>query len=216
MTSIEGLNLDIKGDANQVDIDESSKFSRSRITVTGSNNKIKLGQALNYNNLILNLKGNNKTIAIEETGKNINGLKIVSIRGDNQIVTIGKNFSCGGLEIQMNDGDEALAIGNDCLFSWGLKMRTSDGHSIIDLETGQAINSPKNIEIGSHVWIGEDVKVLKGGKVPNNTVVGSFSVITKPFSEENTILAGTPAKIVKEGINWDREMPSKFNAKIKS
>jgi len=210
MKKIEGLNIQAE-DCNSIKIHDDCSFLDSKITVKGQGNVIEISKALVYRSLIINLQGNNKHITIQESSKNINNLKIVSIRGNNQTIFIGRNLSCGGLEIQMNDGDENLAIGEDCLFSWGIKMRTSDGHSVIDLSTGKAINLPKDINVGSHVWIGEDVRVLKGVKIPNNSIVGSYSVITKPFKEENTVIAGHPGKVVKYNVDWHREMPFRYN-----
>ena len=160
---------------------------------------------------MINIKGNNKKIVIANSRKNINGLKIVSIRGEGQIVKIGDNFSCGGMEIQMNDENETLTIGNNCLFSWGIKARTSDGHSIVDLNTDRAVNLPKDISIADRVWVGEDVSFLKGSKISSDSVVGSRSVVTKAFDKTNIVIAGFPAVIVKENIKWDRRRPSEYN-----
>lgn len=206
---MEYKNIEIinEGEGNLIKIESGTPFTSSRIHIRGNNNQILISKANSINKLFVNLKGNNKLLSIEETSKNINNLKFTSIRGSNQKLVIGKNFSCGGLEVQMNDGQETCIIGNDCLFSWGIKMRTSDGHSIIDLDTGKPLNLPKDIIIGEHVWVGEDAKFLKGAEISKNCVVGSYSVVTKKFSAENCIVAGIPASIVKKNINWDRRMP---------
>lgn len=210
MIEFSGLDLRID-EGNEIIIDENCNFVTSRIYVQGKGNRIIIDKALLHQSLFIKIRGDNKEIVIGETKKNIANLKIVSIRGEKQKVAIGKDFSCGGLEIQMNDGYENLIIGDDCLFSWGLKMRTSDGHSVVDIETGKAINLPKDIKVGNHVWIGEDVKLLKGVLIPNNTIVGSFSVVTKDFTQENTVIGGYPAKVLKENVSWDRRMPYEFN-----
>lgn len=210
-----GLNINSIGD-NHIEIDSNSKFETSRIFIDGNNNQVTLKNIRLLKNLFINLKGNNKKITIEKSNKIINNLKIVSIRGDEQIVDIGVDFSCGGCEVQMNDGNEKLSIGDGALFSWGIKIRTSDGHSIIDLSTNKAINFPADVTIGKHVWVGEDVKFLKGCTIPDNCVIGSGSIVTKSFAKncENTIIAGIPAKIVKKNITWDRKMPYEYNKKI--
>lgn len=198
-------------DGNELIIDPDCNFSLSRIFVQGENNSIIINKALMHQKLFINIKGDNKKIVLGESKKNIVDLKIVSIRGNNQTVSIGTDFSCGGCEIQMNDGNENLTIGDDCLFSWGIKLRTSDGHSVVDLKTLKAINLPKDVVIGDHVWVGEDVKFLKGSVIPNNSIVGSGSIVTKKFSEENVVIAGFPALIMKRGVTWDRRMPEEFN-----
>jgi len=214
MQAINGLNVEIKGESNTFEFDKETKFLRSRIMVSGENNTIILGSALSYTDFIINIKGDNKKIVIASSSKNINGLKIVSIRGEGQTISIGKNFSCGGMEIQMNDEDESLSIGDNCLFSWGIKARTSDGHSIVDLVTNRAINLPKDIVIADRVWVGEDVSFLKGSKISSDSVVGSRAVVTKPFEESHVVVAGFPAKVVKKNIKWDRRRPSEYNSQV--
>jgi acetyltransferase-like isoleucine patch superfamily enzyme len=206
-----GLNIQDSGNDNVIEIDQEANFKRSRITIEGNNNKIILSKTLSYTNFIIHFKGNSKLFEIKPSKKNINGLKFVSIRGENQKFTIGSNFSCGGIEVQMNDGDENVSIGDGCLFSWGIKMRTSDGHSVVDLATNRAINLPKDIHIGDRVWVGEDVKFLKGAIISNDSVVGSNAVVTKAFNEPNCVIVGFPAKVAKTNVSWDRRMPSVFN-----
>lgn len=43
-----------------------------------------------------------------------------------------------------------------------------------------------------------------------NSIVGACSVITKQFEEENVILAGNPAKIVKQNVKWGRKGPDEY------
>lgn len=210
-----GLNIEDNGINNVIEIDNEANFKRSRIMINGNNNKIFLSKTLSYTNLVINMRGNNKNFDIRPSTKNINGLKFVSIRADNQKFSIGSNFSCGGLEVQMNDGDEVCSIGDNGLFSWGIKIRTSDGHSVVDMVTNEAINLPKNVYIGDKVWVGEDVSFLKGAIIPEDCVVGSRSVVTKPFVDPNCVIAGFPAKVVKENIRWDRRKPSDYNKSIR-
>lgn len=205
-----GLEIKID-DGNDLIIDPGCNFVLSRIYIQGKNNKIVISKALMHQKLFINIKGDNKSVVIGESKKNIIDLKVVSIRGNGQQVSIGSDFSCGGCEIQMNDGNENLTIGNDCLFSWGIKLRTSDGHSVVDLETGKAINLPKDVVIGDHVWVGEDVKFLKGSIIPKNCIIGSGSIVTKEFFDENVVIAGFPARVMKRGVTWDRRMPEEFN-----
>lgn len=198
-------------DENFVYIHPDCTFVSSKISIRGRGNKVTILPSLIYNKLVIKLIGNKKDIYINSSVKNINNLKISSIRGDNQEVIIGEDFGVGSLEIQLNDGYEAVYIGRDCLFSSGIKMRTSDGHSVVDLKTDIAINNPKNIFIGNHVWVGEDVRFLKGAMIADDSVVGSAAVVTKSFNESNVVVAGFPAQIVKRGITWDRRKPADYN-----
>lgn len=209
--NIEGLIIEDSGENNTVNIEDGSVFRGCKIMLKGNNNIITLGKALLYKSLVVNFKGNNKQFSVKPSNKNINNVKFTSIRGNNQIFTIGENFSCGGIEVQMNDGDEKFTIGDGGLFSWGIKVRTSDGHSVVDMTTNKAINLPKDVHIGDRVWVSEDVSFLKGAQIPADCVVGSRAVVTKAFSQSNCVIAGFPAKVVKDNIRWDRRMPTEFN-----
>lgn len=209
--SFSGLLITDSGKNNIINIEVGAEFKSSRIIIKGNNCTITIGKAQIYLNLIVNLKGDYKVLDIKPSKKNVHNLKWVSIRGDNQKLSIGENLSCGGLEIQMNDGNENCSIGNNCLLSWGIKIRTSDGHSVVDLETNKAINLPQDVNIGDRVWIGESVSFLKGSQVSEDSVVGSHAIVTKKFISSNCIVAGFPAKIVKKNIKWDRRMPTDYN-----
>lgn len=50
----------------------------------------------------------------------------------------------------------------------------------------------------------------KNTKIPDDSIVGWGSIVTKVFHEPNIILAGIPAKIIKRGINWDRRYINKY------
>jgi len=210
-TKVEGLTLECDESKNLLNIDKESKFVNSLIKVNGNNNTINIKKSLVYRSLNIDLRGNNKSIFIDESHKVIHNLKISSHRGDNQEVRIGKDLGCGGCILYLNDGDESITIGDDCLFAWGIDMRTSDGHSLIDLSTGKAINLPKPIKIGDRVWIGQNAHILKGSEINRNSVVAFGSIVTKKFTETNIVIGGNPASIIKRNIDWHRERPKRFN-----
>ena len=47
----------------------------------------------------------------------------------------------------------------------------------------------------------------------DNSVVGAGILVNKRIESSNVILADTPAKIIKENINWDRKAPNAFTDK---
>ena len=70
---------------------------------------------------------------------------------------------------------------------------------------GEIINKGKFCEIGKHVWIGHDASICKNVRIADNSIIGAHAVVTKSFSEKNSVIAGNPAKIVKQGVEWHRE-----------
>lgn len=68
-------------------------------------------------------------------------------------------------------------------------------HQIDIYENRQTCNS---IEIGNYTYIGTNVIILGGSKLPSFSILGAKSLLNKPFSLEYTMYAGTPATTVKK------------------
>ena len=60
------------------------------------------------------------------------------------------------------------------------------------------------IEIGSFAYVGSEIRVAPGGSVPSNSIVGIGSVLTSELTEEGFLIAGVPAKPIKELDDTDR------------
>jgi acetyltransferase-like isoleucine patch superfamily enzyme len=58
--------------------------------------------------------------------------------------------------------------------------------------------STKPIIIGDYSYIGSEIRIAPGGEIPPKCVVGIGSVITKKFEDEYKLIAGVPAKAVKD------------------
>lgn len=57
--------------------------------------------------------------------------------------------------------------------------------------------------IGNNVIVGINSIILPGVKIGNHVVVGAGSVVTKDVPD-HTIVAGNPARIIREGIRVER------------
>lgn len=128
---------------------------------------------------------------------------------------IGEHLMACGAMIYLQDDGSHIRIGNECMISWGVNIWNTDAHSIIDTE-GKAQNIGKFIEIGNHVWVGRDVKIGKNVRIANDSIIGWGSIVTKSFEEPNVIIGGIPAKIIKQGINWNGRTASEYNRFINS
>lgn len=107
------------------------------------------------------------------------------------------------MHIALDEGS-SITINEDCMFSNGIQIRSTDSHSIID-STGKRINYAEDITIGEHCWIGLGCIILKGTTIAPHTVVAAGSICTTEYHKGNCIIAGNPAKVVKENIDWDRK-----------
>ena len=60
------------------------------------------------------------------------------------------------------------------------------------------------IEIGSFTYVGSEIRVAPGGSIPSRCIVGIGSVITGELSGEEQLIAGVPAKVIKELSDEDK------------
>ena len=94
-----------------------------------------------------------------------------------------------------------IMVGENNLFGWNVLINDGDGHHIYD-ELNQSANLPRSIEIADNVWIASNVTILKGSCIGKCSIIGLGSIVTKKFEKSNVILAGNPARIVKEKVRW--------------
>jgi acetyltransferase-like isoleucine patch superfamily enzyme len=117
--------------------------------------------------------------------------------------SIGAQTSINGCNAVLSDSD--LTIGRDCMFSHGILLQTSDQHGIIDIATRRIINEKRGITLGEHVWLGKNAALCPGVTIGDGAIVGMGSVVTKNIAPW-TLVAGNPARELKTGVTWSREM----------
>lgn len=176
-----------------------------RVIFKGDNNKLTFHESSRFNDSIIVLIEN---CSVELGERSV--FRSFTIYGLQSTIKIGKGFSCWGLEIRAEERGTAVTIGDGCMFSKGINMYPTDCHTIFDVETGQVINKGGSIIIGDHVWCGFNVIFLKNSSVQTDSIVAAGSMINKNFEQCNSLIAGTPAKIIKSGVNWDRRSPSEY------
>lgn len=58
--------------------------------------------------------------------------------------------------------------------------------------------NPEDVIIGEDCWIGMNAIIMPGVQLGNRTIVGAGAVVTHSFKDGNCIIAGSPAKKVKD------------------
>jgi acetyltransferase-like isoleucine patch superfamily enzyme len=91
--------------------------------------------------------------------------------------------------------EEEIIIGDNVLIGTNVEIIDSDFHSVSADRNIKHKTAPVNIK--SNVWIGSNVKILKGVTIGENSIISNSSVVTKNIPS-NTIAGGIPAKIIKE------------------
>ncbi|WP_307227399.1 acyltransferase [Pararhizobium capsulatum] len=166
-----------------IEIDKSSSF-KGHITVKGK-----------YNRVVV--------------GRNCALVGEIMVKGNNQTVTIGDETTFVSVYLLCLENKD-VTIGRSCMFSRDIEIRTSDAHALIDNKKKTRLNLPASVVIGDHVWIGVGAVISKGSVIADDSVVGAKSFVNKAFSESNIVIAGTPAKIIRRGVTWNRQRRSRY------
>jgi acetyltransferase-like isoleucine patch superfamily enzyme len=132
----------------------------------------------------------NSRFTVKGTFKFYSGCNVSVNEGATLI--IGSGFANTGLSLACYD---RIEIGNNVVISENVTIRDSDGHEII----GSLSSRP--IKIGSHVWIGLNVTILKGVTIGDDSVIAAGSVVTKDVPA-GTLVAGVPAVVKRENVSW--------------
>ncbi len=99
--------------------------------------------------------------------------------------------------------DTHIYVGDYTMFGPNVTIVTAT-HSVLPelREKGYQYNVP--VHIGRNCWLGAGVTVLPGVSIGDNSVIGAGSLVTKDIPA-NSVAYGSPAKVVREINEHDRE-----------
>lgn len=111
-------------------------------------------------------------------------------------IVVGIDVSPGYMPGCYIQGGGGIIIGDYTQISCnvGLISRNHDVYNISKHIDGEF----PSIIIGKYCWIGMNVTILPGVKIPDYCVVGAGSVVTKSVHEKGSVLVGNPAKVIKK------------------
>lgn len=203
------LGLNISGNNNEIVLIKDGKeipyepIKGLSITVTGNSNKIVIELPSKFINTSIIMNGDNNYFSIKPTRHRF--IRHTSFGMENGgIITLG-----GGISVYRNlnvvaKSGKRVDIGDECMFARDIIIRNNDGHTITDTITGAILNAPEDIKIHDKVWVGTRCMILKGSEISEGSIVGAMALVNKKFSEPNILIAGVPAKKIRENVAWDR------------
>ena len=169
-------------------------------------NKVEYGNHLNLVGLPVIFKQKNSELKIGDNCtiksdflSNLIGLaqRTIIVSKSYGKILIGNNVGISGATIYSK---ESIEIGSYTNIGGNTKILDHDFHPI-EPEARKMNNKEmilkKAIKIGENVFIGCNSIILKGTEIGDNSVVGAGSVVSGKFPA-NVIIAGNPAKIIRE------------------
>ena len=109
-------------------------------------------------------------------------------------ITKGKNVFPGDSPGNFIDARNGISIGDYTNLGPNVGI-ISANHNLID---NSKYDDANPINIGAFCWIGMNSVVLPEVKLGDFTIVGAGAVVTQSFTEGYCVIAGNPAKIIKQ------------------
>lgn len=196
------INIAVKG--NYSDelgniIEAPNNLNNITVCFSGTHNRLIISADSKIHDLNFDFPSHNATTIIGKNGNLCGQIRTGYLCTTN----IGDNVTCTNRIYITSAESTTIIIGDDCMFATGNQIRSDDAHAIYDINSGNRINKSKNITIGEHVWLAYNAVVLSGAQIGEGSVVG-FNSIAKNRYPNNCIIAGSPAKVVKKDIAWER------------
>ncbi len=110
-------------------------------------------------------------------------------------IVIGNNVSIGNNTIMYASPRGGIEIGNNTMIAADCYITDSDHY--IGINRNKESDSVDNVRIGEDVWLSTGVKVLKGSKIGDHSVIGANAVV-KSIINSNSVAVGVPAKTIKQ------------------
>lgn len=193
---------------NYVVFDKNIVMDNSFVRISGKNNILFFENGIKLSGCQIKFNGSNSVVYIS-SNKHITRLNIDIY--NNSVLFIGKNnYMNGVLNVTISE-QKNVVIGSNNLFAFGIWIRTADPHLVYSAETMKRINPSKSVFLGDHVWIGQNVFVLKGTKMHSGSILGAGSVCAGKEIGSNTSYAGNPVRKISSGIFWDEACVHSYN-----
>lgn len=190
MAEIEGLT------GNEM-IGSFREVNKVRIQFFGTGNKFITEDGVVLRGLRVVFLGANATVKID-AGCSIRGVFIVE---QNAFIHIGEKTKFNKPCQLEASADRKISLGANCLMA-NVNFYTSDGIAVKNVADQTVVNPAADITIENHVWIAENTLVLKGSVVQHDSVIAAGSIVSG-LIEANSIAAGNPAKVIRQGVTWD-------------
>ncbi len=168
-----------------------------------------------FSNTVAVLRGVCNKPKFDKSGKLLRMEKGVRVMKNGGCVKLGDRvflhrfvkLSAYGGKIEIGDGSyigdrteihsgESVVIGSGVNIAWDCNILDRDYHAF-DSDTEKI--APVTIE--DHVWIGARSIVLKGVTIGTGAVVAAGSVVVHDVPK-GCLVAGNPAKVIKENVTW--------------
>lgn len=173
------------------------------LDISGNNNYVEIQDGVKLINTKIMISGNGHKLIIRKGTSFLEGGRFL-VQDENNLIDIGENTVIVDCFFAVRDYKTRIVIGRECLFSAKVVIRTSDAHSILNSKN-ERINHGCDTIVGDRVWIGYGANVLKGCVIGSDSIIGTQCVVSSLKAPDGSVVVGSPARIVKQGVHWTKE-----------
>ena len=122
-------------------------------------------------------------------------------------INIGNMCTIGRESSLVSSLNAKIVVEDDCMMSYAVELRAGNSHNIIDLDTLENLdnNKHRDVILGQHIWVGMRSVLLNGVDIGSGSMVGANSMVVKKKYPNNVLIAGNPARILRNYIAWIRD-----------
>lgn len=118
-------------------------------------------------------------------------------------LSIGHKFVCND-NCYLFCRDRNITIGDYTIFGWNVVLNTFNGHPV--KIGGEKKEIKGDIKIGNHVWLCSYCHVGKNVTIADGCIVSQNALVTSDQLIPNSLIAGSPARMIKENVEWELEL----------
>lgn len=180
-------------------------LEESKFVFKGSGNIVFVGSGCHFLRSTITFYGDNSVAYFDGKSKDPVYMNLAMGCDCDFVMGGGYRISPFGPVMKIVVGErQKVLIGSQVLFSNAVTIRSGDSHGLYDLESGSRINEARSIMIGDHVWVGEDVSILKGSVLESGSVLGARALWSGKTLPANSVGGGNPGKVIKHDVFWER------------
>jgi carbonic anhydrase/acetyltransferase-like protein (isoleucine patch superfamily) len=206
--------------------DPTRKLGEIRVQTGGKNNVMFFDNANWGGNCYATIRmlGTECVTFFNDIGDGYVAIPDLLMRSHNQLLYWGIGATAVGISMEIEGEGRSFVIGDDALISNGVWIRNYDMHSMFDLgfDPGQDRGAPVQISrppcdtvIERHVWLGQDALLMSCERIGMGTIVGARALL-KGQAPPRVVMAGTPARVIREGVSWGRHPYEMTAAELQS
>jgi len=167
-----------------------------RLKIRGQASNIRIGDDVSFFGTVDLRNRENGSILIEDGVCIDNDCRLVA--ANDAVLRIGRRTGIGCFCI-FNCGTD-VDVGEDCLFSGVIHVQSSQHGMARGRRIREQGHTYGKISIGNDVWIAANATILMGAEIGDGCIVGAKALVRAGRYEPNSILAGVPAKKIKERV----------------